>query len=98
MSAMTRSPKAPAEAQDSRSCADDQVGVTQIIGYYQDCRGVRRLIAVRRTGRERRDVVELVADEPAQVLHSIYGDSATAAEHALKAAGARLTQAQDLAA
>ena len=98
MSYMTRSPSTSGHARDSRGRADDEVGVTQVVGSCQDERGALRLIAVRRSDRQRHDVIELADGKPAQVLHSIYGEGAAAADHAFKTAGTELARAQALAA
>jgi len=89
---------AGARARSDRSNADGEVGVTQLVGSYHDNHGALRLIAVRRSDRQRHDVVEFADGTPVRVLHSIYGEQAAAAEQAFKVAGARLTHARGLAA
>ena len=89
---------AGAKARNNRSNADSEVGVTQLVGSYHNNQGALRLIAVRRSDRQRHDVIELGDGKPAEVLQSVYGESAAAAEHAFKTAGAQLARAEDLAA
>lgn len=77
-----------------RASSDGETGVSEVVGGYRDRDGALRVIAVRRSGRDRYDVVDVAAGEESRVLASVYGTDPAAEEHAFRVAAERLAAAK----
>lgn len=77
--------------------SDSEIGVSQVVGDYHDRSGTLRVIAVRRSERERYDVVEVASNEAIRLLASVHGTDAAAEEHAFTVAAQQLAQAKQSA-
>jgi hypothetical protein len=79
------------EARRRMQAADREVGVSVIVGAYRGANGTLHVIAVRRSERARLDVIEVMDEEPARSLHTVYGQRAAAERRAFQIAEALLT-------
>lgn len=80
------------DARRRMRAADAALGVSLVVGGYRERSGTLRLIAVRRSQRDRLDVVEVSSERPTRVLHTVHGEGEVAERRAFAIAELHLAE------